>query len=239
MSDDRTRDDLTPITDIRGMGQAIAVIKRDVGDMRPEVKSTAKAVVELRAQQRGDDRRISALEDTTARLDRETTVLASPRPHDCVNANRICELDETNKVLALEVVNVKKDASSARHNIGELKKGQSKFVYWLMGAALVVIGSAVGWYATLQVTTNEVRHLSTEQAKIRGQLDDLQQTTKVIPVRLKEVTKRVEVAADRMDDSEWHGVRLEDVWCKMSAREKARLRRSMPLGSLAAEKCGR
>lgn len=239
MNGGRTRDDLTPITDIGGMGEAIAVIKRDVVDMRPEVKSTAKAVIELAAQQRGADRRISSLEETTARLDRETTILASPRPHDCINANRICDLDETSKVLALEVAEVKKDAGSAKHRIGELKSGQSKFFYWLLGAALAVIGSAVGWYATLQVTTNEVRHLTTEQTKIRGQLDDLQRTTKTIPVRLREVTRQVEDAADRMDDSEQYGVRLEDVWCAMLPREKARLQRSMPLGELAAKKCGR
>jgi chaperonin cofactor prefoldin len=241
MPGSRDRDDLTPITDISGMGAAIALIKRDVVEMKPEVKGMAKAVIELSLQREMADKRISTLESTSARLDRTTTALSSPRPHDCLNANKISDMNEEAKGLALGVIEAKKGAGDALEDIAELKKGQSKFIYWLLGAALVVIASVVGWYASYQVTTNEVRHLTVEQSKIRGQLAELQKTTKALPGRLTEVTRRVEVAANRIDEDEqqYGGVKLEDIWCAMSFRERSRLERSMPLGKLPDQKCGR
>jgi len=231
--------DLTPITDMREMGSAIAVIKRDVSEMKPEVKETAKAVIELATKQRVADNRIKVLETSTGRLDRETAALSSPRPHDCINANVIGELSEESKQLALGVAETKKDVDTAAKVIGELRAGQSRFIYWLLGAAVIVIGSVVGWYASYQVTTNEVGHLSVEQTKIRTSLESLQKTTKALPTEINNAAGRVEQVAQQMETNgdEHQGVQLEDIWCIMSEREKVRLKRQLPASKVPNQRC--
>lgn len=234
-------DDLTPITDIRGMGEALTIIKRDVGEMKPEVKETAKTVVELATKQRVADKRIKTLETSTGRLDRKTAALASPRPHDCINANVISDLAEENKQQALEVLDVKKDAAATGTDVGELKKGQSKFIYWLMGAAVIVVGSVVGWYASYAVTRNEVSHLTSEQVKLRTSMDSLQKTTRALPTKLNNATVRVEAAANKIktNGDDHKGVQLEDIWCILSEREKVRLKRQLPADKIPTQRCRR
>ena len=233
------RSDLTPITDMRGMGEALAVIRSDVGEMKPEVVKTAKAVVELTTKQRVADRRIKTLETETGRLGRETVALASPRPHDCINANKISDLDEHDKQRALEVLEVKKDAAATSTDVNELKNGQSKFIYWLLGAAVIVIGSVGGWYASYRVTTNEVGHLTSEQTKIRTSLESLQKTTKALPTKVDNAAQRLETAAQQIktNGDDHNGVQLEEIWCIMSEREKVRLKRQLPAGKVPNQRC--
>jgi hypothetical protein len=229
-----TRDDLTPITDIRGMGQAIAIIKRDVREMRPEVKETARAIIEVTTKQEVADGRIKMLETKTDRLNRQTASLAQPRPHDCMNANVISDIQEETKKNALSVVNVTRDASSAVADIDELKKGQSKFIYWLLGAAVLVISSMGGWYASYQVTTNEVRHLTEEQTKIRTNLETLQTTTKNLPSKINNAASRMESAAVQMEKGE---ISIEEVWCDLKKTTKIRLEKELSPDKIPRVRC--
>jgi len=230
------KDSYTPITDIRGMGSAIAIIKRDVREMKPEVKETVKTVVALSTQQKVANERIKALEATSQHLDRKTTKLSRPAPHDCFNANKISDLGEESKQHALGVAEARKDVVAAVTDIVELKQGQSKFVYWLMGAAVVVIGAIVGWYASYKVTTNEVRHLTQEQTKIRTKIEELQETTKNLPVKFNAVAKRMELAAEEIRVGE-DSVQLDEIWCIMSQREKLRLMRRLPKTQIPSKRC--
>jgi len=232
------KDSFTPITDLREMGSAVAIIKRDVREMRPEVKETAKAVVKLATKQQVADAKLKTLEDTTGRLDRKTASLAQPRAHDCMNINKIGDLEEDSKKHALGVTTNKKDVVAVLNDVGELKKGQSRFIYWLLGAAFVVIGSVFGWYASYNVTRNEVRHLTNEQTKIRINLESLQKTTKNIPIEINTAVARMETAANQMDTTE-ESVPLDDVWCYLSARDKVRLKRRLPADKIPTKRCKR
>lgn len=234
-----TRDDLTPITDIRGMGQAISIIKRDVREMRPDVKEAARGVIELTTKQAVTDNQIKSLEVKTERIDREVVTLAQSRSsHDCMNANVISELKEESKQNALGVVTVTKDAIAASTDIDELKNGQSKFIYWLLGAAFVVAGSIVAWYASYNVTQNEVRHLTEEQVKIRNNLEELQKTTKALPVKVDNAAQRLESAAQKIQEND-EDIRLVHVWCLLSPREKIRLRQKISEEKIPKVRCKR
>lgn len=238
-------DDLTPITDMRGMGVALTIIRRDVSEMKPEVKATAIAVVELSTKQRVADKRIKTLETGTARIDRKTVALAStvasPQPHECLSAEKISDLEKSDKVNSLALLDVKKDAAATGTDVDELEKGQSKFIYWLMGAAVIVVGSVVGWYASYSVTRNEVSHLTREQVKLRTSMDSLQKTTRALPAKLNTATDRVEAAAERIKTNGHSngGVQLEEVWCIISEREKVRLKRQLSAEKIPTQRCRR
>lgn len=233
------RDDLTPITDIRGMGQAIAVIKRDVSDMRPEVRSTAKQIVELMTKQDVSENQIKKLEVKTERIDREALTLAQSRvSHDCFNANTINDLQEDSKKNALAIVNVSSNTKKTTKDVDELRKGQSKFVYWLLGAAFVVIGSVGAWYASYQVTTHEVRHLTEEQAKIYGHLKELQRTTKAIPEEIDNAFTRIETVTKRLERNNDVSI-PSSVWCKLNNATKARLKRELSRDKIPRTRCKR
>jgi len=206
--------------------------------MKPEVKQTASMVIELATKQGLADTRIGGLENKTEGLVTMTAKLSQPRPHDCINANKINELNEDSKQNALGVAEAKRDLAANSTDIDELKQGQSKFIYWLLGAAVIVIGSVVGWYASYKVTTNEVGHLSNEQTKIRTNLEELQMTTKNIPSKVDDAAQRLETAARKIKtDGHDKNVQLDDVWCIMSDREKTRLRRHIPDDKIPGVRC--
>jgi len=227
------------VSDILSIKEMLTIIKRDVGEIKPEVKETAKTVVELATRQKVSEKRIGSLESTTAELDRKTAALSQPRPHDCHNEKAIVDLQEDSKENAIGVAKVKKDASIANAEINELKNGHSKFIYWLMGAAMIVAGSIVAWYASYKVTTNEVRHLTTEQAKIRTNLEQIQKTTKALPTKLNHATERVEAAADKIKATNGDHVTLNHVWCFLSKREQVILEQKLPSDKIPKVRCVR
>lgn len=233
-----TRDDFTPITDMRGMGEALAVIKSDVREMKPEVHKTSKTVVELATKQRVADNRIKTLETKTDGLADTTAKLSQPRPHDCINANKIGDLEEDLKQHALGLTEAAKDVAAAGADINELKQGQSKFIYWLLGAAVIVVGSVVGWYASYRVTTNEVGHLTSEQTKLRVSVESLQKTTKALPVKVDSAAQRLETAANKIKtNGHGNGVPLEEVWCILSEGERIRLRNRLDADKIPSQRC--
>lgn len=204
----------TPPPKPSDIGYFLAGIKDDLNEIKPNVQKTREDVAALRVDLNSTKGRVKALETKTEGVH---TIA------DCPNTSATAEIREGQSSLSLKVNTAEANIAEQSTDLEEQKKSSSKFIYWAIAAVIGALGSGVAWYASTEVTENNVRHLSSEQSKIRQTLESLSATNKAQTKEMEQTTSAVEAVSESIKTNGDHKRVPVDVWYMTLSDDEKRL----------------
>lgn len=208
IKDTENPNEYTPITDLRGMGEALAVIKRDVKDMRPEVREARDGVIKLTEWKGQAEKRLEVLDKKAGRA------------HDCAQVEIIANLQEKSREASVEFATQKAAIIGANEELKDAKASRSTLIYAIIGIMVTVLGTVGGWVWTLSSLQTEVKTLREQQQQVSQEVRQVGSQTKV---QTEEVLKRVQQNTAQQQSSDVSFEPLESVVNKMSQEDRNKL----------------
>jgi hypothetical protein len=190
------------------MGEALAVIKRDVKDMRPEVREARDGVIKLTEWKGQAEKRLEVLDKKAGRA------------HDCAQVEIIANLQEKSREASVEFATQKAAIIGANEELKDAKASRSTLIYAIIGIMVTVLGTVGGWVWTLSSLQTEVKTLREQQQQVSQEVRQVGSQTKV---QTEEVLKRVQQNTAQQQSSDVSFEPLESVVNKMSQEDRNKL----------------
>lgn len=233
--------EFTPITNLTDLGPAISAIKRGqdrtadaVGsldvtireEVKPKLNTVSERTIKLETRAKASEARLKRLENE------------SRDPH-CEHEEDFRDIDLQGKQVLLEIGTITSRISVAETNVAAAKERQkeevaktdkrwSRFSIALVSVGIAALAGIIGWVVTLSTVSSDVRHLSSEQTKLRAAVSKGTTSAASGAKRIESAARRVESAAyaptvfaeaaEPIDP-------LELLWCDLGEREKSRQKR--------------
>lgn len=192
-------------------------------EVKPKIDKVVERTVNLETRARASEARLKVLENDSKQFAIGVGV------HECFHDEDFKDIDENEKQVLHEIGTIIARVSVAETNIQtaigrtkeEVEKTDrrwSRLAGALLTVALFAIGGVGAWVVTLVTVRADVKHLSEEQSKFRGEVTN----------SISNDAKRVEKAAKRVETvvatppSAPPVDPLELLWCDLSEREKTR-----------------
>jgi len=181
---------LTPIPTVflDNLERAVAIIQAEVVEIKPQLKTSCAEVIRLQEQMRLSEQQLKEI-----RQDMQGHLRESDHP-GCLQEKSFVSLQEEQRVLIQKTTSSEANLSTISSEIVAIKGASARFVYWLAGAALVVIGAAVGWIVTLNVLKTEVAYLKVQQQDIQDRIASATGTARASDRNVENTLVRVEAA---------------------------------------------
>lgn len=198
-------------------------LSNDLSTIKKDTRSTNEAIVELRTDMRATKGRLKKIEDN-------------------IPCEAVVEVREDSKQLALKVNTAEAKISAHDADLEQISSSDSKRIYWLLGAAVVIVGAVAGWLTTMATMETNVETLQAEQMKIRDEIKGLSSATYKHTAQVEKASQAVQTAVTEAENSKGSAVPV-DMWYRTLSPENKRLleRRgitvplSPPLGSVSEE----
>jgi len=177
----------------------------DLSEIKRDTRSTNEAIVELRTDMRATKGRVKKLENH-------------------IPCEAVAEVKDDTKKLILKVNTAEANIAEQSTDLDAITKKDSKRVYWLLGAAVVVVGAVAGWLTTMATMEANVDTLQSEQTNIRDEIKGLRSATFQHTEEVQEATEAVQSAATEMQNGKEHTIPV-DIWYSTLSEEDKRLLR--------------
>jgi len=188
-------------------------VKDDLRAIKDDTRHTRDDVISLKTDLRGTKGRVKKLEEHTRNL----------TPHsvkDCPNTEAVTELRDGQGMLSLKVNTAESEIAGHGTDLNEIKTAASKRIFWVLGVAVVVIGSAFGWFSSKATMEANVAHLTVEQAKVSKRLDSILSAQRSQTTEIKQTTRVVKNAAEKVSNGHSKQVPVDVWWRTLDESEK-------------------
>jgi predicted nucleic acid-binding Zn-ribbon protein len=174
----------------------VVLLKNQMSEVRPGVQEVRDGFINLKARTRVSEARLKKLE-------------SEPKgAHDCHQTAIIGDLSEGHKQsqkalsdTSQKVAINENEISGLSEQMKERKQGGKWVRNTFITIGLAVLAVAAGWVVTLATLRADVRHLSTEQTRMRTEVEKARDLSIKATAKVNAAAKRVETAAEVVENN--------------------------------------
>lgn len=202
------RDEYTPITDFRGLGETVGILKREIRGISKDTKEARDGILEMREWRKSLDQRLATIEKMSG--------------HDCHQTETISELQDSSKALLVKTTEMAVQLVGIESGVEEVKGGRRAVVSALIGIAMTVLGSVGGWVWTIATMQADVSLIKEAQSSVQVDMSRARQMQLEQGDRFAAMQETIRNEIGRREESSFRVW-----WSGLSAVEKARVRRAL------------
>jgi hypothetical protein len=202
------RDEYTPITDFRGLGETVGLIKRELKGIRGDAREARDGILEFREWKKALDLRLAGIEKLSG--------------HDCYQTGCISELQEASKAVLVKTTEMSVQLVGIEGAMEEIKGSRRAVIGALVGIAMTVLGSLGGWVWTIAVMHADVTSIKSTQDNLQvdiGKARQLQVEQGERFTAMQETLRSELVIRREASFRAW--------WDGLSSPDKSRVRRAL------------
>ena len=198
------RDEYTPITDFRDLGETVGMLKREFKAVRVDTKESREGILELKEWRKHLDSRLNTLEKLSG--------------HDCFQSAEISEMHTSSQELIIKATQFGVQISGIQSELEEIQGSRKAVMGILIGIVMTLLGSVGGWVWTLatmhaDIDAVKVTNVSTQENITRVRQNQQEQSEQIVSIQAGIKTELLRSS----------GQRFADWWGELTPQEKIRI----------------